>query len=176
MTFNTTTLPLEGSPTGKIKLFSRKPLKPLVENVRRLYVTQEISDLLDGKMKFGQFPNLDCEKLIGRFCAGHLLVISRKKTKRRPDLERLEGYDEIWSLCPRTPRPGWRLLGRFLEKDRLVLFRAWDKYALAGNYDRAAAQVIEDWKSKFGEAAPCTGIELTDYVSGVIRDVDVEED
>lgn len=175
MTFNTTTLPLDGSQTGAIKLFARKPLKPLADQVRRLYVTKEVSDLLDGKTRFGEFPNVDAERLIGIFCAGYLLRISRKKNDDAPDLERLEGYDEVWSLCPRKPKPGWRLLGRFLEKDRLVLFRAWDKHQLARNYERAAKEVIEDWERKFDKASPLRGTELSDYVSGVVRDVDVKE-
>jgi hypothetical protein len=166
---------LDGSTDGEIKLFSRKPLKQIEEHVRRLYVTQEISDLLDGKTKFGVFPDHQSEILIGIFCAGHLLRISRKKNNQLPDLERLEGYHEVWSLCPRRPKPGWRLLGRFLEKNRLVLFRAWDKNQLARKYDFAAKQVIEDWEKKFGAASPCTGPDLSDYVSGVIKDVDVKE-
>jgi hypothetical protein len=175
LTFNTTTLPLEGNPGGVIKLFARKPLKSITDPVRRLYVTQEISDLLDGKTNFGHFPNVAAERLIGIFCAGQLLCISRKKNKALTDLERLEGHDEVWCLCPRKPKPGWRLLGRFLEKDRLVLFRAWDKQKLARNYDRAAKEVIEDWEKQFGSASPCGGKELSDYVSGVVRDVDVKE-
>jgi hypothetical protein len=114
--------------------------------------------------------------LIGIFCAGYLLRVSRKKNDVLPDLERLEGHPEVWALCPRKPKPGWRLLGRFLEKDRLVLFRAWDKHRLAGNYDAAMKQVIEDWEKQFGAAPPHTGLELSDYLSGVIKDVDLKED
>lgn len=143
---------------------------------RRLYVTQEISDLLDGETKRGEFPNVETEKLIGIYCAGQFLRISRQKNTALPDLERLEGYDEVWCLCPRKPKPGWRLLGRFLEKDRLVLFRAWDKNKLAKHYDQAAKQVIEDWKKKFGDTSPMRGTELSEYLSGVFRDVDVKEE
>jgi hypothetical protein len=176
LTFNTTTLPLNGSTDGEIKLFARKPLKPIEDHVRRLYVTQEISDLLDGKTRFGQFPDREAEILIGIFCAGQQLLVSRKKNDSRPDLERLEGHHEVWCLCPRKPIPGWRLLGRFLERDRLILFRAWDKHDLARNYDRAAREVIEDWEKKFGAALPWTGAELGEYLGGVIKDVDLKED
>jgi hypothetical protein len=166
---------MDGSSTGEPRLFARKPLKPLLNHVRRLYVTQQISDLLDGRERFGEFPNVEAERLIGIFCAGFLLRISRKKNDDTPDLERLEGYDEVWCLCPRKPKPGWRLLGRFLEKDRLILFRAWDKHRLARNYETAANEVIEDWIGKFGNRLPLRGTELGDYVSGVFKDVDVKE-
>jgi hypothetical protein len=176
LTFNTTALPLDGSPNGEPKLFAHKQLKPIEIHVRRLYVTLEISDLLDGKTRFGQFPDREAEVLIGIFCSGQLLRISRKKNDHLPDLERLEGYHEVWSLCPRKPKPGWRILGRFIEKNRLVLFRAWDKNRLARRYDVAAKEVIEDWEKKFGAKPPCTGPELNDYLSGVIKDVDLKED
>jgi hypothetical protein len=141
---------------------------------RQLLVTDEICDLLDGKTKFGRFPNVAAERIIGIFSAGHLIRISRKKNTKRPELERLEGYDDVWSLCLRIPPPGWRLLGRFYSKDRLVLLRAWDKHDLFTKYDVAAREVIEDWIKIFGTADCHRGQELSEYLSGVIRDVDVE--
>jgi hypothetical protein len=135
----------------------------------------EICDLLDGKAQFGRFPNVAAERIIGIFSAGHLIRISRKKNTKRPDLERLEGYDDVWALCLRTPPPGWRSLGRFYSQDRLVLLRAWDKHSLFAKYDEAAREVIEDWIKIFGTAECHRGQDLSDYISGVIRDVDVEE-
>jgi hypothetical protein len=161
---------------GKIRLVARKPLRPLDVSVRRLLVTEEISDLLDGKTRFGEFPSVSAEALIAIFCAGYLLRVSRKTTKKLPDLERLEGHDEVWSLCPRRPKPGWRLLGRFYEKDHLVLLRPWEKHRLAGNYDKAAKEVIADWEKAFGTTSSHRGTEMRDYISGIFRDVDIEEE
>lgn len=143
--------------------------------VGRISVTEEITQLLDGKLSFGIFPDVDTEKLISRFCAGHLLTVSRKKTKKKPDLERIEGFDEIWCLCPRLPKPGWRLLGRFHSKNHLILLRPWTKNKLASNYDRAAREVIEDWQKLTGSASAYQGKDLADYYSGHIRDVDEQE-
>ncbi|WP_439399187.1 hypothetical protein ACRQ5Q_17570 [Bradyrhizobium sp. PMVTL-01] len=177
MTFNTTPLPLDVVTAGSGKLITRKPLRPLDNSVRRIYVTQEVADLLDGKTARGLFPNLEAERLIAVFCAGHFLRVSRKKNDDRPDLERLEGFDEVWALCPRKPKPGWRLLGRFIDKDRLILLRAYDKHQLAKNYDKATKEVIGDWEVILGAAQqPFRGTELSDYLSGVYRDVDVKEE
>ncbi|MDA9493323.1 hypothetical protein XI08_30525 [Bradyrhizobium sp. CCBAU 11361] len=161
---------------GNGKLLARKPLRPLDNLMRRLYVTQEIADLLDGKIRRGAFPDFEAERLIAIFCAGQFLRISRKKNNDLPDLEKLEGFDEVWALCPRKPKPGWRLLGRFIDKDRLILLRAYDKHQLARNYDKATKEVIGDWETILGTAQqPLRGAELSDYLSGVYRDVDVKE-
>lgn len=177
MTFNTTELPSLGKASGPVRVFDRKPRIELPNPVGRLSVTEEIANLLDGKLAFGEFPDVDAEKLIGRFCAGHLLYFSRKKVVRKkkdlqPELERLEGFDEIWCLCPRKPIPGWRLLGRFHGKNHLVLLRPWDKRKLANNYELAAKEVVDDWQKLTGSASAYQGKDLADYYSGHIRDVD----
>lgn len=170
MTFNTTDIPLDSKDTPK--LVERKPKRPLGTPVRRLSVSESVADLLDGRTEFGQFPAIEAERLIGIFCAGQLLHISQKKNVLRPDLERLEGFDEVWSFCLRRPKPGWRLLGRFYQKDHLILLRGWDKHKLSGNYDKAAAEVIEDWEAIFGSKKAHSGAWYSDYLSGVIYDVD----
>ena len=85
------------------------------------------------------------------------------------------GHDEVWALCPRKPPPGWRILGRFYERDVFVALRAWDKHRLFSNYALAATEVIEDWRTLFGEQPAHRGTNLTDYLSGVVNDVDAEE-
>jgi hypothetical protein len=159
-----------------MKLVRRQPLKQLAEkNVRQLYVSEEIASLLDGKTQFGLFPNIEAEKRIGIFSAGYLLRVSGEITKKKPDLERLAGFDDVWSFCIRRPPPGWRLLGRFLDKDRLILTRAWPKGKLAKNYEKAAKEVIADWQDIFGEAEPFRRTGVKEYLSGAVRNVDEEE-
>ena len=110
--------------------------------------------------------------MIGIYCRGGYLSISRKKNDVRPDLEMLEGFEEIWSLCLRKPKPGWRLLGRFYHKDHLILLRAWDKHKLSNHYEKAAQQIIEDWSALFDTTVAHSGDWYSGYLSGVMRDAD----
>lgn len=171
MTFNTTTLPLEQAVAAG-HLVVRAPLRPLAEAKRALFVTPAIGDLLDGRTQFGMFPQHSTEVLIGRFVAGQLVTVSRKFTKNKPDVEQIVGYDEVWALCPRTPRPGWRILGRFIDQGHFVALRAWDKRHLFGNYGKAASEVIEDWRGLFGDHPPFTAATADEYLGGVVRDAD----
>jgi hypothetical protein len=135
-------------------------------------VTPAIEDLLTGRTLSGIFPDVNTELLIGRYAAGHLLTVSREKTDKKPDLEQLVGCNEVWALCPRVPRPGWRILGRFYEKDVLVLLRPWEKKKLFGHYPEAASEIEADWIKIFGNRATHTGNDIGDYLSGVFKDVD----
>jgi len=127
---------------------------------------------LDGHVLLGVFPDVGAETLIGKFSAGWLVTVSRKITKRRPDVEQIEGYDEVWALCARKPPPGWRVLGRFYEKDVFVALRPWAKRDLFGKYPQAAQEVVDDWAELFGAQHPHRGNALGDYLSGVFEDVD----
>lgn len=170
MTFNATGLSLPWDPKDK-GLVLREPLRPLLpEQKRWLLVTHDIDDLLDGRKAFGAFPAHEAEALVGKYCAGYLMMVSRQRTKKKPDLEQLEGFDEIWAICPRKPAPGWRLLGRFYRHNVFVALRAWDKHRLASQYPTAAAEVIADWQALFGADDPHRGKEISDYIR--YRDVD----
>jgi len=141
-----------------------------------LLVTPQIDALLDGHVVLGVFPEREAEILIGLYCAGHLVTVSRKKTKVKPDVEQIEGTDEVWALCLRKPPPGWRILGRFYERGVFVALRAWDKRELYRNYPRASQEVIDDWTELFGAQPPHRGQNVDDYVGWVFRDVDEPQD
>ena len=176
MTFNTTSLPLARA-IQKKRLLERLPLRPRSTNQKRhLLVTPQIDALLDGHLLGGIFPDLAAEKLIGIYSAGQLLTVSRRVTKRKPDVEQIEGYDQVWALCARAPKPGWRILGRWYEKSTFVALRPWDKNLLFRNYERAALEVIEDWQELFGAQVPHSAAGVEDYVGGVYRDVDLKEE
>jgi hypothetical protein len=172
LTFKTTSLPLFHAirPGGPLREYL--PARPQGEQKRWLLVTPEIHDLFGGKIHAGIFPDVNTELLVGRYAAGHLLTVSRQKTTKKPDLEQVVGFDEIWALCPRIPKPGWRILGRFYERDVLVLLRPWEKTKLFRNYPQAAADVTVDWIKIFGDRTPHTGTGIGDYLSGVFKDVD----
>jgi hypothetical protein len=147
-------------------------LRPRGDPKRFVLVTPQFDALLDGLLEYGLFPDVAAETRIGIFSAGYLVTVSRKLTKKKPDVEQVVGYDEVWALCPRKPAPGWRLLGRFYEKDTFIALRAWEKSKLFGNYPKAAQEVIDDWNDLFGAQPPRRGHDLADYLSGVFRDVD----
>jgi hypothetical protein len=117
-------------------------------------------------------------QIIGRYMAGHSLVVSReRRTSKqakasRAELERLEAMDEIWALCYRQPRPGWRLVGRFMEPNLLALFRACDKRDIGNDYTAVANEVIADWTRRFGSQPPHRGDWISGYLSGSHYDVD----
>jgi hypothetical protein len=156
------------------ELLEREPLRPLSDpkdQKRFILVTPQIDALLDGHTMYGAFPTHDAEVLVGRFAAGYLLV-SRKKTKLQPQVERLENQDEVWALCIRRPKPGWRILGRFYEANVFVAFRAWDKHQLAGHYNQASQEILDDWRDFFGSREPHRGNSVGDYLCQVFKDVD----
>jgi len=143
--------------------------------VRRLFVTPEISDLLDGRIHAGALSPSEVDGLITRFRAGLLVRVSRKKAQRKrnhPELEWLDGFDQIWVMCFRRLRPGLRILGRFYEKDHLVLLRHYDKRVLVKKYLEAEREVIDDWEKLFGTRAAHSGTDFGDYMSGSVRDID----
>ena len=114
--------------------------------------------------------------VVGRFVAGHLLCVTRKSAKDA-DLEQLEEVDDVWALCFRKPRPGYRLLGRFLERDMFVGFRLYDRRTLDGKkvYSTRAVEIIDSWKRDFGSLNPMSSKNLSAYLSGVVRDVDQDD-
>jgi hypothetical protein len=171
LTFNTTSLPLERVLRRKL-LLVREPLRPLGDQKRFVLVTPQIDALFDGHIEYGLFPDVSAETLVGIFSAGYLVTVSRKFTKKKPDLEQVVGYDEVWAVCPRKPQPGWRLLGRFYDQDIFVALRAWEKGKLFGSYPQAAQEIIQDWNELFGAQEPHRGQDVGDYLSGVFRDVD----
>jgi hypothetical protein len=173
LTFNTTSLSLAQA-LRRNELLQRHPLRPAADPKRQLYVRPEVYDLLDGRLR-GDFPAIETERLIGVFTAGHLLRVSRRKTSQRPDMEEIVGADEVWALCPRRPPPGWRLLGRWLDKGVFIVLRAWEKGALFPRYPEACKQVIDDWDELLPGVRPHTALEIEDYVGEVYRDVDQQE-
>lgn len=132
----------------------------------------EIDALLDGHFACGAFPATAAETLIGIYAAGQLVTVSRRLTRRKPDLEQIVGASEVWAMCFRRPPPGWRLIGRWFDRDVFIALRAFDKQQLFEVYSQASQTVIEDWKELLGPQPPHSGVEVGDYLSGVFRDVD----
>jgi hypothetical protein len=157
------------------ELIERIPPKSLGTPVRYLLITPEIESLIEGQTKFGVFPSVSTDTLVAQYCAGWIMrgsrKIERRKRRHKPEVEQIVGYDEVWALCPREPKPGWRILGRFAEKNVFVALRAWDKHDLVTRHAEAAQQVIDDWSRILRGQQPHRGEVWDDYLSGV-KDVD----
>lgn len=166
MTFNATSLNLARA--LKVGFVERDALRSTHPKARALVVIPRIGELLDGEDISLGFPNVAADVIVGRYLAGHLVTVSRKSAAD-VDLEKLENVDEMWALCFRRPRPGWRLFGRFLEKDLFVGLRLYDRNTLGNipTYTKYAEETINDWKDKFGPIEPLRSNDLADYLSGV---------
>jgi hypothetical protein len=151
----------------------REPLRPVDEQKRHLLVTPEIDVLLDGHVLYGVFPSVAAETLIGIYSAGYVLTVTRRMPKKneKPDLEQVVGQDEVWALCVRRPKPGWRILGRWYDKGVFVALRAWDRHRLAGHYPAACQEVIGDWQHEFGGQPVHRGNSIDDYLGGVFNEL-----
>lgn len=178
LTFNATSLNI-----GRAKaagLVEHEPLRIPNPWVRHILCPPALDAELQGKVPGGKLPAISIALIIFKFAAGHALVLSQKKrakpSSRKRDaaieLERLDGFNEIWVLCHRKPGSGQRILGRFLEKDVLVLYRAHDKRDIGNDYSKAVQEVEADWKRDFGTQPPCQGDWVSAYLSGSHYDAD----
>jgi hypothetical protein len=155
-------------------LVAHEPLRPPSERIRQIWCPPEVDDQLAGRV-ITDLPSPAVALTIGQFIGGMGLGLSRTRSRgnrRKVDLERLEGVDEIWVLCYRKPRPGWRLAGRFLQRNAVVIFQIRDKRDIGNDYGPIVAQVTQDWRDRFGTQPPHSGEWISGYLSGRHYDAD----
>jgi hypothetical protein len=172
LTFNSTSL--HDGLLREAGFVERTPLRPIQEK-RRIFLIPEIDHFLTTNDPY--FPRATAEATMLRFRAGFLITVSRKMGVHKPDLEKLVGPDEVWVLCFRSPRPGGRLLGRFLEKDIFVGLGIYLREDLGGaEYELAAANAVNQWAALLGPAQPIRSDDLDDYISATYRDMDDDDE
>lgn len=172
LTYNATDLIL--APAGFVL---REPLRPFGPMKRRLYVHPDIGRLLDGADPTIGFPSTPADSFVARYSASWLVEVSLSgQPIREADMERLEGLDEVWAVCIRKPRPGWRIFGRFVHRDVFVGLRAYDRNFLGmkEHYNAVASQIPAIWDAEVGAISPLSGVTIGDYLSEVYRDADNE--
>jgi|HubBroStandDraft_4_1064222.scaffolds.fasta_scaffold758436_2 hypothetical protein len=154
----------------------RQPLRPVADPVRAILIWPDVNRMLDGTDQRLGFPDRAADRLIGQFIAGHYVSVSQKSAPG-VDLERLERVDEVWVLCFRAPRPGWRLMGRFIEPKVFVGLKLYERGELGAiaNYTARADDVIKEWNAVI-EREPFRSPDLGAYVGGVFNDVDQPQD
>jgi hypothetical protein len=141
-------------------------------------VTGDIWNLMTGAHAKSSFPAAEACRVAKRFVAGHVLYVSRKINSRRATLTKIEHVDELWHLSARVPPPGWRLFGRFLHQDVMIVMRAVDRHDLGGmrrlnvKAREIAEDITEEWDQKLPGLDPVRSPHLSDYLTGLWRDLD----
>jgi len=121
------------------------------------------------------FPDYKADAQTTIFAAGQLVRVSLvgDPQKKKPDLELLTDLDEAWAMCFRKPRPGWRLFGRFVDRNVFIGLCLVDRNQMKGfrAYGQIAQNMIDKWNRDFSSLHPVRSNSLADYLSGTIRDV-----
>jgi hypothetical protein len=146
------------------------PLRPVAGRRRLILCPPETKQKTLRKSTIWSISAHPVAVIIGQFIAGQAVTVSRKKRRRKRreniELEQLEGLDEIWARSYRSPRPEWRLAGRFLDRDAFALFRLYDKLDIGNDYGSVATEVISDWKHwRADKQQPHRGTNISDYIS-----------
>ena len=135
-------------------------------HVRRIFVTQEINDVISGRsISIPVFPSDHADLLLGTFVDG-LIVGASSSHKGRGELKWLQNIDETWVFAFRQPSPGWRLFGRFAQKNvfvGLLLVPREDAGNLA-EYAEKARDMHKLWDQLFPGEQPFLGSRIEDYV------------
>lgn len=93
-----------------------EPYRPFRRRVRGLFVAPALSPLLEGNTADFGFAPAGTNALLAKFVEGGLITVSRRR-ECEAELKQMQDVDELWTICVRMPPPGWRLIGRFMDKD-----------------------------------------------------------
>lgn len=161
------------NPLGLLRL--ETPAPPL-GTLRAVFVPAAILEIFEGRHLHTGFPDVGARVQIGNFNAGYYLRASLvgDPNKRRPDVERLSGLDEVWVMCFRRPPPGWRLFGRFVAKNIFVGTALKDRHECGrrSRYTAIAESVIDLWNHDPFRLPVIRGSVWQDYLDGTVADVD----
>ena len=133
------------------KLFPYQPSETRNPPRRRIFLTA---------------PDLDT----GGFVAAGLTRFVLGERVYKSFLKRLDPPpEEIWEIRVTAPRPQWRLLGRFLEPDTLVLTGVFSRDALgrkgSAAWKAAIADCVRQWAVLFPGRSPHSATTIHDYVT-----------
>jgi hypothetical protein len=140
-----------------------------------IWVLPEVRDVLSGSDLSLGFPDRAADVLTTNIIAGYFCTVSLSgDPSKEPQLERLEGLDEAWAICVRTPPPGWRLFGRFYARSFFVGVRIYDRHVLGiwENYNRLASEALAECERLLPGIEPLRANSVSAYLEGLARDVD----
>jgi hypothetical protein len=137
---------------------------------RRIFVKPEINELIAGRVLSNpEFPSGEANFEIGKFVKGYIVGVSRKYSGRG-ELKQLSGLHEAWAFCFRRPSPGWRMFGRFAQKNIFVGFSCIPREQ-AGDilrYNEQAKAMISEWDILFPGIAPFSAPNFEDYLGTMV--------
>lgn len=170
MTFNATFIPLEQLKVAGFEEYF--PPKSASGLKRKVFVASNVADLLEkGGANPVMFNWVEANRILSEFVLGRAVSVSF--CSNRAELERLEEIEEVWVCCVRIPKPGWRLFGRFIARDCLVLMLAHDRHDLPWpKYQAAAENTIAEWNRVLPDVSPYSASKLSGYISGVVINAD----
>lgn len=125
-----------------------------------IWVRPWMLEHLGGRRTDTGFPDFRADALNARIIQGYDFSVSLLgDSSKEPEVEKLENLHEAWAICYRTPRPGWRLLGRLYGQGIFVASALKDRHELGNreNYNRLAVAAIADLDAALPGVPPHTG-------------------
>jgi hypothetical protein len=115
---------------------------------RQLWVTPEIANVLDGNKPSTGFPHVTADAIVTRIVAGHSVNVTSRREKTGTTFKRFSEAEGVWSVIFPKPPPGFRLLGRFVEKDLFVGLNLQSRDDLGGSrYAAEISRTAEAWNA-----------------------------
>ncbi|MEO1169676.1 MAG: hypothetical protein AAFW97_13295 [Pseudomonadota bacterium] len=130
-----------------------------------MFVNPALLPEWDGQELTG-FPVTGFEEQLAVFCAGWQSTITRNPRKKS-DFKLLKDVDEIWAFACRKPGNGWRIFGRFVDKDLFVSLTAHSRNDLADfeNYTALAKAAGELWDKLLPDCTPLRAASNAAYMT-----------
>lgn len=136
--------------------------------LRALMLEPRIVKVLSGAEPMPGFNHSKANALMTRFVRNLPMHVGMSRARDGAAIKRLEGGDEVWSLCIRHQGPGgkgWRILGRFAERDFFVGLLHAPRICLNDPMEQMLfATVAEMWAAKFPGLEPLRSNDVSDYM------------
>jgi len=143
-----------------------------------MFVTSDIRDVLDGSTPTAGFPDAEAMTVNDRYMVGHLISVSRARG-RGAVLKKIDNADAVWSFAYRKPRPGWRLIGRFMERDVFIGLSLKSRSFLGHResaFTEEACAAVEAWNRLLPGLDPVRSDDVEELLSPLVWDLDNDDD
>jgi hypothetical protein len=139
--------------------------------LRALMLAPTLRAVMAGAEPMPGFNHGIANSVASRFVRELPLKVGMERARDGSDIRRLEGADEVWSLCARYKGPGgkgWRILGRFIERDIFIGLTHAPRICLWPPMEEMIFRdVLQRWERTFPGVEPLRGTTPTDYMERV---------